>query len=142
MPETIKEGSIFVKEGVAFPEALTFESEPYSPGWRLVKGIDGYALDRKSHEAGWTFFYLAGESRATVFGSEGQETVRKAIKRVLAEVKSENCNSLEITRIAFKRFLGMPCATVSFHQRNIQASMFLSGGDVSLAWKDEELVAA
>jgi hypothetical protein len=142
MPETIQAGTILIKDGALFPKALVFESEPYSPGWKLVKGLDGYALDRKAHQAGWTFFYLAGEGRATVFGREGQETVRKAIKRILADMKSENCNSLEITRVAFKHFLGVPCATVSFHLRNMQESMFLSGSDVSHAWKDESLVAA
>ena len=79
------------------PDGFTFESEPQSPGWRSVKGLNGYAMDRKTHEAGWTFFYLAGESRATVLGQEGQETVCKAIKQILAGLKSEKFNSVEIT---------------------------------------------
>ena len=88
-----KSGSILVKEGTLFPEGMQLESASYYPGWRSVKGLDGYALDRKTHDAGWIFFYLAGESRATVFGREGQETVGKAIKRILAGLKSEKFNS-------------------------------------------------
>jgi hypothetical protein len=133
MREMIKSGTILIKEGTLFPDALTLESEPYSPGWRLVTGLDGYAMDRKTHDAGWTFFYLAGESRITVVGHEGQETVRRAIKRILAGLKSEKFNSLEIGRVAFKHFFGVPYATVSFHIRNMQKGMFLSGGDDSLA---------
>ena len=142
MRETIQAGTILIKDGTLLPGALTFESEPYSPGWRSVRGLDGYAMDRKTHDAGWTFFYLAGESRATVFGHEGQETVRRAIKRILAGLKTEKFNSLEVTRVVFKHFLGVPYATVSFHIRNLQEGMFLFGGDNSHAWKDAPLVAA
>jgi hypothetical protein len=142
MPETIKAGTILIKEGTLFPEALRLESTSYSPGWRSVTGLDGYAMDRKTRDAGWTFFYLAGESRATAFGSEGQETVRRAIKRIMADLKSGKFNSLEITRVAFKHFLGVPYATVSFHIRNMQEGMFLSVGDNSHAWEADPLVAA
>jgi hypothetical protein len=137
-----KEGTILIKEGTLLPDALSLVSEPYSPGWRSVTGLDGYAMDRKTHEAGWTFFYLAGESRATVLGPEGQETVHRAIKRILAGLKSEKFNALEITRVAFKHFLGVPYTTVSFHIRNMQEGMFLCGSDDAQAWKNAQLVAA
>jgi hypothetical protein len=142
MQEAIKLGSILFQEGTPFPEGFQLESASYSSGWRSVKGLDGYALDRKTHDAGWTFFYLAGETTATVIGREGQETVRKAIKRILAGLKSEKFNSLEVTRVVFKHFLGVPYATVSFHKRNMQEGMFLLGGDDSPAWKNARLAAA
>src|SRR5438105_15889718 len=107
MREMIQAGAVLIKEGTLLPDAHMFESEPYSSGWRSVTGLDGYAIGRKTHEAGWTFFYLAGESRATVFGGEGQKTVLRAIKRILAGVNTEKFNSLEITRVAFKHFLGV-----------------------------------
>jgi hypothetical protein len=127
MREMIKAGTVLIKEGTLLPDALTFESESYSPGWRSITGLDGYAMDQKTRDAGWSFFYLAGESSASAFGREGQETVRRAIKRILAGLKSGKFNSLEITRVAFKHFLGVPYAAVSFHIRNMQEGMFLSG---------------
>jgi hypothetical protein len=142
MGEKIQAGTILIKEGTLLPDALTFESDPYSPGWRSVTGLDGCAMDRKTHDAGWTFFYLAGESRATVFGHKGQEAIRRAIKRILADLKSEKFNSLEITRVVFKHFLGVPYATVSCHIRNMQEGMFLFGSGSSDVWKDARLVAA
>jgi hypothetical protein len=63
---------------------------------------------------------LAGEIGATVFGFDGQKTVRRAVKRILANLKSGEFNSLEITRVASKRFLGLPYASVSAHSRHIQ----------------------
>jgi len=142
MRETIKAGTVLIKEGTLLPDALTFESESYSPGWRAITGLDGYAMDRKTHDAGWTFFYLAGESRASVVGHEAQDTVRRAVKNILAGLKSEKFNALEITSVAFKHFLGVPYATVSFHIRNMQKSRFLSGGSDSPALKEAALVAA
>ena len=74
MQEGIKSRSILVKDGTLFPEGFQLESASYSPGWTSVKALDGCALDRETYEAGWTFFHLAGESRAAVFGREGLET--------------------------------------------------------------------
>jgi hypothetical protein len=62
----IEAGRIFVREGTALPKTLQIESEPYIPGWRAVKNLDGYGLGRKIHAAGWTFFCLAYETKATV----------------------------------------------------------------------------
>ena len=125
MAETINTGTILIKDGTFFPDALRFESEPCATGWRLVKNLDGYGLGRKISEAGWTFFWLAGEIGATVFGFDSQKTVRRAVKRILANLKSGKFNSLEITRVASKRFLGLPYASVSAHSRHIQENAFL-----------------
>lgn len=142
MREMIKVGTVLIKEGTPLPDSLAIKSELYSPGWRSVTGLDGYALDRKTHDAGWTLFFLAGESRATAFGRKGQETVRRAIGKILAGLKDGNFNSLEITRVDFKHVLGVPYARVSFHLRNLQEGMFLSGSGKSDAWEDTTLVAA
>lgn len=88
------------------------------------------------------FSFLAGESRATVFGGEGQETIRRAIKKILARLESGKFNSLEISGVVFKAFLGIPYASVSFHSRNLQKAMFLLRSQDSQAWKDATFVAA
>lgn len=142
MREMIQAGMLLFKEGTPLPEGLTFDSEPYSPGWRSLKDLNRYTIDRKTTAEGWTFFYLAGESRTTAFGREGQETSSRAIKKILAALKSEKCNSLEITSVVFRAFLGMPYTTISFHLRNLQKGMFLSGSKDSLPWKDKTFVAA
>ena len=125
MSDTIKTGTILFKDGTFFPDALRFESGPCATGWRLVKNLDGYGLDRKIREAGWTFFCLAGEIKATIFGFDVQKTVRRAVKRILANLKPEKFNSLEITRVVSKRFLGVPYASVYARSRHIQGSLSL-----------------
>jgi len=124
MADQIKIGTIFIEEGTPLPDSLKFESEPYSNGWRSVKNLNGYGLDRKIREVGWTLFNLA-QIKASVFGFDREKAARKALNRVLANVKSDNFNSLEISQVAAKRFLGLSYVTVSAHARHLQESMFL-----------------
>src|SRR2546427_7402557 len=107
MPNTIKTGTILIKEGTPLPEAaLGFETEPCAPSWTLLKNLDGYGVNRKIDEAGWTFFCLAGEIKATVFGFDAQKAARRAVKRILARLKGEGFNSLEVTAVASQPILG------------------------------------
>ena len=125
MPDTIKMGTILIKEGTLLPELLRFESEPCAPGWRLVKNLDGYGLDRKIHEAGWTFSWRPGEIGATLSGLDEQMTLRRAVEQILANLESAEFNSLEIMRVATeasKRLQGVRYVTVSAQLRDIQES--------------------
>ena len=125
MPDVTEAGRIFIREGTLLPKTLQLESEPYMPGWRSVKSLDGYGLGRKIHDAGWTFFCLAYEMKATVFGIDGEKMVRRAIERIMANRELEKFNSLEIVRVASlasKRFLGIRHVTVSAQSRHIQES--------------------
>ena len=125
MPDTIKPGTVLIKEGTLLPEAVRFESEPCVPGWRLVKDLDGCGLDRKIRDAGWTFFCLAGQLGATVFGIDEQKTLSRAVGQILANLESAEFNCLEIMRVTSedsKRFLGVRYVTVSAQSRHIQES--------------------
>ena len=127
MLNAIEAGKIFVREGTALPKTLQIESELYIPGWRAVKNLDGYELDRKIHDAGWTFFCLAYETKATVFGMDAEKMMRRAIERIVAnrEAEAEKFNCLEIGRVgwwASKRFLGIRHVAVSAQSRHIQES--------------------
>jgi hypothetical protein len=104
---------------------LRVESEPYSKGWRIVKELDGYGLDRTMNQAGWTCFYMANEISASAVALNGEKSLFKAVQQILTKLKLERFNSLEITQVATKRFLGLPHTTVSAHARHIQESMFL-----------------
>jgi hypothetical protein len=70
------------------PEALRLETESFVNGWTLVKNLDGYALDRKIHDEGWTFFCIAEEIRATVFGIDVQRMVRRSFSEALTSFGS------------------------------------------------------
>ena len=124
MADEIRIGTVFIEEGTPLPNSLKFESEPYSNGWRSVKNLNGCEFDRRLRAVRWNLFYLA-QIKASVFGFDREKAARRALNRVLANVKSDNFNSLEISQVAAKRFLGLPYVTVSAHARHIQESMFL-----------------
>jgi len=117
--------TVFIREGTRLPTTLAIESEAFLPGWQVVKNLDRQALTREVERANWNFFYLAGEIRATVFGREGLGSLRRAVKCVLAKQEGQKFNSLEITKIVSKRFLGIPFMSVTAHSRHIQQSVGL-----------------
>lgn len=142
MADAIKVGTILIEERTLMPECLQFDSEPYSDGWRAVKNLDGYGLDRKIRDAGWTFFYMADEIRASVFGFDRQKALCRAVNRLLANPKAEKFNSLQITRVVARRFLGLPYVTVSAHLRHIQEGMVLFHSKQPVEWDVAKLAAA
>jgi hypothetical protein len=128
MPDTKGVVTNLIREGTPLPANQSIESEAFLPGWRSIKDLDGYRLNRKIREAGWTSFCLAAETRATVFGIDEEKMVRRAIEEILARLKSEKFNSLEITRVtsvASKRFLGVRYVTVSVRPQHIQQGIGL-----------------
>ena len=142
MTDTSVAGSILIKEGTPLPEGLLLESEPYSKGWRMIKNLDSSGLDRKLCEARWTFFYMAGKVDATAFGFDLEKMTRRAIKSLLASMKSVRLNCLEISHVTAKRFLGLPFVTVSARQRHVQESMSLFHAKRLAEWDEAGSVAA
>jgi len=104
---------------------LGIESEPCSAGWSLLKVLDGFALDRKVHAAGWNFFFMATEVKAMFFGSLGAAKIQSALNRILKKVKEQHFNGLEVTGIVSRRFLGVPYVIVLAHSRHMQKSCSL-----------------
>src|SRR5437879_12370872 len=101
-------GTVLIRENTLLPAGLAVESEVFLPGWRVVKNLDRSTLARNIEGANWSFFYLAGEMRATVLARDRSGTVRRAVSRVLAKQKGQKFNSLEPTNVVSKRLLGIP----------------------------------
>ena len=141
MPQTIEIGTLLIRKGTPLPETLPIESDPYLNGWRRVKNLDKSGLDRKLCEAGWSFFYMAREVDAIVLGPESDKTIRRAVKHVIANMKSEKFNCLEISDVSAKRFLGLPYLTVAVHPRHIQESVCLFHAKRISEWQQAKLAA-
>lgn len=91
---------------------------------RSVKNLNGYELDRRLRTVGWNLFHLA-QMKAHAFGFNREKSVRRAVKRVLATVPSDNFNALEISQVAVERFLGLSYVRVSADMQQLQQSLFL-----------------
>ncbi len=142
MTDKINTGTILIKEGTVLPEGLQLESEPYSKGWRLVKNLGSSGLDRKLCEARWTFFFMARDVHATAVGSDSNKMTRRAVENVIASMKSDKLNCLEIAQVAAKHFLGLPYVRVSAHPRHIQESIVLFHAKRLAEWDQAKLAAA
>lgn len=126
MTDVIKEGTVLIETGSRMPESLQLESEPYSSGWKSVSNLDLDELGYEIAKAGWTFFFMAGEIKITAFGFDKQAAMRRAVKRVITDVESHQCNCLEITQVSPQSFLGIPYVNVRAHARHIQKSSAFS----------------
>jgi hypothetical protein len=124
-PGTNGKGIILINEGALLPPGAGIETEPFLPGWKAVKNLDRSALTRKIEAAQWNFFYLAGDFRATVLGSNRPATLRKAAKRLIARQDGRTYNALEISTVESKHFLGIPYVSVIAHSRHIQQNVCL-----------------
>ena len=130
MPPIVQVGTILMTHSsLKTPQLLGLEGEPYWGNWSLVKVSDSSALDRKIRDAGWNFFFMAEEVKATFFGALGTNTIRKALKQILEKVRQQHFNGLEVTKIVTKRFLGVPYGIVSACPRHVQQSWRLESDE-------------
>lgn len=129
MSSIIQVGTILMKEWPGRAQLSQLESEPCSGNWSLVKTLDGISLDRKIHAAGWNFFFMAAEVKVKFFGVLGAAKIQNALRRILAKVKPQHFNGLEITGIVASHFLGVPYVTVSAHSRHMQQSCYLDSSE-------------
>lgn len=118
-------GTILIRDNTLLPAGFVVETETLFPGWRAVRHLDGYELGRRIQKANWTFFYLAGAVRTIVLGRKGQKSVRRAIRQSVAKLNGKRFNSVEITGIAARHFLGIPFVSLTAHSRHIQKSLYL-----------------
>jgi hypothetical protein len=128
-------GTVLIRENTQLPAGLAIDNELYLPGWRAVKNLNGYELGRKMEQAQWNFFYLAGDFGAMAFGNERPESVRRAVKRILTKRAGRRSNSLEITEVISKRFLGIPFVSIKVHFRHIQKEIGLQDPAKDFVWR-------
>jgi len=55
----------------------------------------------------------------------GPKKILSALKEILHKVNGRNFNSLEVTEIVARHFLGVPYTVVSAHSRHIQQGCYL-----------------
>ena len=122
MTPDIQVGTILIGGQPHLTEILGFKSEPYARGWSVIKALNSYALDREIRAAGWNFFFLTPELKATFFGRVGPKKLANAMLRLMKKVKAKSFNCLEVTCIEEKRFCGVRYATVAAYSRHIQSS--------------------
>jgi hypothetical protein len=131
--QEVKAGAILVKESSLMAQCLGLETEPCCGAWRLVKAQDGFAVERKVRAAGWSFFFMAAEVKEMFFGAPAAKKIQKALQGILEKLGEQDFNSLEITGIVAKRFMGVSYAVVSAHARHLQQGCYLESAEARRA---------
>jgi hypothetical protein len=137
MLSTVRVGTILMKEWPGMPQLIGFETEPGFGEWSMVKVPDAFTLDRKIRAAGWNFLFMAAEVKAMFFGSLTAAKVQSALKRILAKVKQQHFNGLEVTAIVGRHLFGVPYVTVAAHSRHMQQSCNLDGAEIRQTSQDD-----
>lgn len=122
MAEAKREKMILFRENALLPPDLAMESDLFVPGWRIVKNLDGFALQRKLKESNWNFAHMAGEGKARVVGRTRDKALVKGVQMILAELRGRRFNSLEITVVAMKRLFGMTYLSIAAIPRHFEGA--------------------
>jgi len=119
MPNQIQAGTMIVHQSAAV-RSLNIESEPYFHQWSSLGPLESSKLDQKVRVMGWNLFFMAGEIRAVVPAWGGHNTLRRGVKRLLAQARLQHFNCLEVTQVLRKYFLGVPYVSIAAHARHLQ----------------------
>ncbi|MFL6350229.1 MAG: hypothetical protein ACJ74Z_00035 [Bryobacteraceae bacterium] len=130
MTDTIRPGAMLVEDGIPTPESLVVDTKSYSSGWSSITNSSSAHLGREIENAGWTFFYMAGEIRTRRFGFTDESRTDRAVAHIMAAVKLQNCNCLEITEVTRRSFFGLSYTSLVAHARHIQRSRVFHGRSV------------
>lgn len=122
MTDRIRVGTMLVADDTHMPPTLVVATEDYSAGWSSITRSTSTELGKEIENAGWTFFYMAGEIHKRGFGFNDQSRTDRALAQAINTVSRENCNCLEITQIRQRSFLGLRYTSLIAHARHIQKS--------------------
>jgi hypothetical protein len=113
---------LLVRQGAELPPDLPTENAAFLPGWRVVRNFDNYALRKKMRETNWRFLQLRGGKETRVMGRARQEMLRRGVVQILADLKGRKFNSLEITVLGSKSFLGVISLNIAVNLRHFQCN--------------------
>jgi hypothetical protein len=123
----ITAGTILIEQNTAYPQCFQVQDAAYPGAWRAVTHIlTPREFESELSTKGWTFFYMANSIRTISFGFSRAKMIHSALQRLIAGVRKQNCNCLEVDRVTMHRFLGIPYVSLTAHPRHIQKGMTFS----------------
>ena len=126
--QSLNAGTFLIARGTPLPPAWRLEDDSVASGWsRLANIFDSHQLDKELVAAGWTFFLMAGAITTTAFGLSRPRMLDAALAQLIAAVRLQRCNCLEIDDVRMRSFLGIPYISISAHSRHIQKGLVFSG---------------
>jgi|SRR5215469_922288 len=126
--QDIHAGSVLIKSDARLPESLHFEAKQLG-AWKVLTEANGFEVERKLSEVGWQFFFMVPEVRIGRLAYDRKKGLRRALKKLVSAVETQNYNALEIVEINTRSFLGLSYVEVVAHPRHVKNSPFLRDPD-------------
>lgn len=118
----ISEGTLLIRSGTDLLLPAEVETTPYSHDWKMVIGKSD--LDTRLSNHGWNLFFIATTLRTTCLGAS-VASLHKGLNRLLNQTSDLALNSLRVTQVASKKFLGINYQVLIAHPCHLQQGCFL-----------------
>ena len=119
----VTSGNLFIERDAPRPKFFQAQDDAHHTGWLPVRhNLAPHELDSELSKLGWTFFFMANVIRKSALAFDGDKGLSTALKRVMATVREEGCNCLQVDKVETQSFLGVPYITLSAHPRHLQKS--------------------
>ena len=121
-------GTMLIERDAAHPPFFQLKDDKSPHEWMTIQHkLNFHELEKELAAAGWTFFFLANAVKTTAFGFDRAKIIRAATRRLIAAVRLQKCNCLEIHDVTMHSFLGMPYVSIVAHPRHLQKGAVFSG---------------
>lgn len=123
----IAPGNLYMERDAPRPRVFQAQDDAHQSGWVPVKlNTTSRELDTELSKFGWTFFFMANVIRKSALAVDRDKGITAALKRVIAQVREDGCNSLQIEAIEAHSWFGISRVTVSAHPRHLQKGLSFS----------------
>src|ERR1700733_8689673 len=97
----ITHGTILIENGTALPQSFRLENKPWPSAWMSLRSTrNAGELQSDLAAEGWTYFYMAGLVKGSAFGFGSQKRTHDALQSLIATVRGQKCNCIEIDQVS------------------------------------------
>ena len=125
MIEDLRGNEVLVRRDTLLPETVKREDQLVMAEWNIVSHLATAETEKRLNQAGWHFFYLPPEVRASAIGFNRRRVIASAVRKLLEKANSGQLNIVQITGLDEKELLGIHYARVSAYLRHIQKGPIL-----------------
>jgi hypothetical protein len=90
---------VLVRRDTSLPETVKTEDQLGLGEWNLVSGLNPKQFDKELYKAGWQFFYIPPETRASAVGFNRKQALERALKKLLAKAHAAKLNAVQLTGV-------------------------------------------
>jgi hypothetical protein len=124
----IASGALLIEKDALSPDFFHLRDDSNPRAWMSVThSFNPRELAGALSAGGWTFFYMAQAIRKRAFGFDRAKMSQAALGGVIARVREQGCNAVEVDEVTSGSWLGLSWVAVSAHARQIQKGSIFPG---------------